>query len=349
MTKQRNRRGKKSPPPPKDRFDVIDDNIDIVAQLQRQRKRQEEQSAAAADTAAADAAAAVPLLAANAKCRDNQRTCPSQQHQNQKNNGHFQYDPVKKRYFPKSIFTSHGNYDACANGIRKRIQGSAEDVMVEGRNKIIDKQNLLLRWSGNGYVSFKDVRRIVFRGACLSMIPNSDAITSSPSLQQHGGTTTKTKHTKDRDDTKAFCTERTSLLLACSLQYCASTHRRNALVSTMIGPIVLARRARIIPVVSTLEDIRKGTKQMFNHYSPINVNKCKSQRKIRSYSAWEVDSQKHKTTTAHHGVDAVVVQSEKWFSILQPLQRHIDQQMYVRLYSRPFHIVISCRFAYVQI
>lgn len=122
--------------------------------------------------------------------------------------------------------------------------------MVEGRNKIIDKQNLLLRRSGNGYVSFKDVRRIVFRGACLSMIPNSDAITSSSSLQQHRGTTRKTKHTKDRDDTKAFCTERTSLLLACSLQYCASTHRRNALVSTMIGPIVLARRARINMLVT---------------------------------------------------------------------------------------------------
>ncbi len=295
MTKQRKRRGKKEPPS-RARCNAVDD---FVAQLQRQRQKQQSN-----EIAAAAASAATPLAE-----KDVSVTSSIYQHRNSepKSAGHFQYDPIRKRYFPKSMFTS-GHYDPCAQRIRKPSPvGKATDAST---NNIENERVRRLKGSN---VSINDVRRIVFRGTCLSRLCNNGEC----AMQLKG------RRRKPRDDTIRacskppynHCSERTSLLLTCSLEYCASIHRRNAMVSKMVSVIVLARRATIIPNMSSLDDIRKEMSRFIHPAAP--YFKETSRRKILSYTAWPVESLTN--GTRHPGTNTM--KSPQWFSILQPLQR----------------------------
>ena len=282
MTKQRKRRGKKEPPS-KARCNDIDD---VVAQLQRQRQKQRSNAAAALEATSLDA----------------NMTSSLSQHRNSepKSAGHFQYDPIRKRYFPKSMVVSRGNYDPRAQRIRKPSPGAKAANNCE---------NVRVRRLKGSNVSIDDVRRIVFRRTCLSRIFNNGEC----AIQLKG------RRKKPRDDIRAnckppynFCSERTSLLLTCSLEYCASIHRRNVMVSKMVSVIVLARRATIIPNMSTLDDIRK---EMLRSMHPATHHfRETSQGKILSYTAWPVDSFTNGTTQP--GTNTI--KSPQWFSILHP-------------------------------
>lgn len=295
MTKRRKRRIKNLSPS-KARCDAVDD--DIVAQLRRQRRQQQQQSNATISAVANRTPSELSLH------KDPNVISSADQHRNieYKSVGKFQYDPIRKRYFPKSIFASYGSDDPCTQRIRTQTPVAAGGKVVNANNMNIEEQQLLRR---SGYVSDKELTMIVFRGICLSKILfNSGECPTSLTLQD------KRKKKNFRDDVRdcyyppIHCTERTSLLLTCSLEYCASSHRRNA-IATMLSPLVIARRATIVPNMSTLDDIRKGTRTRFLHF-PTNHND------IRSYSAWRVESQNAK-------------QSSQWYSILHPFQRRGDR------------------------
>jgi len=52
------------------------------------------------------------------------------------------------------------------------------------------------------------------------------------------------------------CTQRTSLLLLASRQYCSSAQKRNR-INKLLGPLCVARKATIVPTLSKLEDIEQ--------------------------------------------------------------------------------------------
>jgi len=56
------------------------------------------------------------------------------------------------------------------------------------------------------------------------------------------------------------CTQRTSLLLLTSMQYCSSSQKRNR-INKLLGPICVARKATIVSTLSKLEDIEQRSTQ----------------------------------------------------------------------------------------
>ena len=56
------------------------------------------------------------------------------------------------------------------------------------------------------------------------------------------------------------CTQRSSLLLLASSQYCTSAHKRNR-INKLLGPLSVARKATIVSTLSKLEDIEQKSTQ----------------------------------------------------------------------------------------
>ena len=109
------------------------------------------------------------------------------------------------------------------------------------------------------------------------------------------------------------CTERTKLLLKTSLEYCTSIPRRNAIVSMMLGPMSVARRACITPTLSTLDMLRNQTKKYTHPYTHLLEDTgCDRRQQRRPYYAWPVH-------TSKSGSESSSVQ--EWFSMLHPLRR----------------------------
>ena len=112
--------------------------------------------------------------------------------------------------------------------------------------------------------------------------------------------------TKTVERRRIPCTERTSLLLSTSLQYCANIQRRNA-ISSMLGPMSVARKAKIVSTSSTLEDVKRNTKQ-YNMQSHYSID--------RREEGLETCLQPFATTICKSSTSA----SCRWFSMLCPLK-----------------------------
>jgi hypothetical protein len=280
---------------------------EIIAQLQLQRKKHARQllreESVAATIATSQGTREDPStygLDGSRKVEKRRRSTPECERSVM---GNFRYDPTLKRYFPKSAFaaTDKNNNDACILRIRKRIstpKNEHDGCIVDARNLISEKGPL-----HGGIVSNGDMRRIAFRGTCL---PNDKvfhieqcASYSSPSHDQK-----RKKLLANEIDANILppfpCSERTKLLLTTSLEYCTTSTRRNAIVSRMLGPMSIARKATMTPTLSTLEMLRNETKKSTHLYT----NRRCDGRPIQPFYAWRVHASK----------------SREWFSMLHPLR-----------------------------
>ena len=262
---------------------------DILAQLQRQREKKKQQQSKEDETSSG-AAASIPVP----QHHDDTSTISSSTasfKQTQKTNvlsGKYHYDPTTKRYYPSSTLKSNGNNDVCIQRIQEKKQMLQDNMgcKVDGSIKSNNSNNMvedgfLCR---RGAVADEDIRRIIFRGsACLMSNINEGEEMSTISLDgkrnpikkkqrrhnnvNHLPTDTKTVERRRRIP----CTERTSQLLSTSLQYCANIQKRRA-VSSMLGPMSVARKAKIVSTSSTLEDVKRNTK-LYNIQSYYSIDR----------------------------------------------------------------------------
>mmetsp|Transcript_9278 Transcript_9278/g.16176 ORF Transcript_9278/g.16176 Transcript_9278/m.16176 type:complete len:446 (+) Transcript_9278:115-1452(+) len=295
----------------KQRSDNMGMDDDIVAQLQLQRQRQKQQSkerAVAADNS----------QNTEPSPTDPKATRPSDKHDAAKceGNGDFQYDPILKRYFPKSTFQSHGNNDVCIQRIQKKIAPKEVDANSNKQRWLLMNEEPFHLTRGN--VTDDDVRRVIFRGMRLptNRCNNGDLSTL---ISHSGKKKKKQRNNADLPSQKIEspppipCTERTTFLLATSLEYCTITQRRNAIAS-MLGPMSVARRAKVVPTQSTLETIQNNTKKCMHSY--IDREESAYEEPIRPY-AGSIQRQKSWTGDSVQGSS---LKMQRWFSMLHPLK-----------------------------
>jgi hypothetical protein len=223
---------------------------DVMAQLRRQREKRKADDAAESSvvhpTSGADGNRVVVNAALN--------TCAP------KSMGRFCYDPVLKRYLPKSAYKSNGNNDECI----QRLQKESRKKMGAIDSKPISRASAANTRSSSGAVFDYDLRRVLFRGCCLRTESGSHVASHLYSTQvkvdkkrkkrSKQGTTkysTKCLNTLEQKLCTHPCSERSIILLATSLSYCSSTRRRR--VASVIGAIYIARGLEVVSCVATTQ------------------------------------------------------------------------------------------------
>ena len=218
------------------------DDDDIVAQLERQRQKQAQQ-----------------------KLNDSPIQNSVEAVAKERRVGKFQYNPITKRYFPKSTFTANGNNDACIQRVQKHLLVTTDVSTID---------NQLRRPAGA--LTIGDIRWISFRRARLY----------NDNMYHNNGQRPNTIHEKKKLRANTVkksppffpCTERTKLLLTTSLEYCAMSRKRN-LIYNMLGPIIIAKRATITPNLSTLERLRSKSE---------DFTKCNERSQARQFNAFPI-------------------------------------------------------------
>ncbi len=322
-----------------------DDDDDIVAQLLRQREKQTElllskEIATSMTTAVTSTSLSrprdlsPPAAAASHASRTEERRRPPRTTTPKKCElsvvvGNFRYDPTLGRYFPTSAFAIDGNNDACIQRIKEKLLPATTKVVDAS---IIDErsstpENEQPHRLGGGIVTSGDIRRIAsFRGSFLpndTMMCHGSGRCASSSLPLHGHKRKKLRVNTTADGLPPFppppfpCTERTKLLLRTSLEYCTSIQRRNSIVSMKLGPVSVARRARITPTSSTLAMLRDQSKKYTTHpphiHPPEDTGCDERHHRGRPYYAWPVV---HTSKSGSESSSSV----QEWFSMLHPLQ-----------------------------
>lgn len=294
---------------------------DILAQLQRQREKRKQQQTKEDQTSSA-AAASIQVPQHHDDTSTTSNIASSKQ--TQKTNvlsGKYHYDPTTKRYYPRSTLKSNGNNDVCIQRIQEKKQmlqdnmGCKVDGPIKSNN---DNMEDGFFYHG-GAVTDEDVRRVIFRGTCLmsNICKNGGEDMSTITLdgkrnpskkkqRRHNNVNHLPTETKTVERRRIPCTERTSLLLSTSLQYCTNIQKRKA-VSSVLGPMSVARKAKIVSTSSTLEDVKRNTKQ-YNMQSYYSID--------RQDEGLETLLQPFATTICKSSTSA----SCRWFSMLCPLK-----------------------------
>lgn len=275
---------------------------DIVAQLRRQREKKQQQSKEASSSPAAD----------TDQCKNTNLETTHDDIKKNTSIGDFQYDPVMKRYLPKSAYKPHGNNDVCIQRVQKERK---VNKLHDAKEVLVNNDNL---FQLRGNVTDGDIQRVVFRGTYL---PRSSNIGDVASLQSKSGKNKRKKrcnntnlqiHKKDfiqSQHQSMPCSDRTALLLKTSLEYCTNTARRNAITS-LLGPMSIARRAEIVPTQSTLKVIQNGTKKYNNSY--VDLEEYGYNEPTRPFAEPSQECQQSVgTALGKHGI---------WFSMLHPIK-----------------------------
>ncbi len=233
--------------------------------------------------------------------------------------GKFRYDPSSGRYYPISALgtTYERDRDVRVRLIRGRI--STTERERDGEERIVDATEYTSgggpprRRRHGGIVSCGDVCRIAFRATCPPTdtafhIERWRSSSSSLSRDRRGEEPPANDDCASGPSPTPFpCSERTRLLLTTSLEYCATSTRRNAIVSTMLGPTSVARKANVTPASSTLETLRNETRMSARLHTD---GRCDG-RTMRPYYAWRV--------RASISIPPLPRPVDEWFSMLRPL------------------------------
>jgi hypothetical protein len=253
----RRKQGKEKPSARNQSNDVMED---VMEQLRKQRQKR------------SDAAAASNMVHDRAEdiTKDDEQQRPADLM------GNFRYDPILKRYLPKSTLKPNGNNDAC---IQQMQQASLEKLELLVERHIDDA---IGQFSATT-VTDGEMRRIIFRGYCLksnvehkteNIVDNhcADRNMSYSGEREHRKSKKRKKQNDkihfngkkaDTDDafnhaykTKLPCSEKSILLLAASLSYCTASRRKTT--ASILGPLCIARGLDIAPTVATKDMLLKS-------------------------------------------------------------------------------------------
>ena len=315
MTKSRRNNGKKknkqrhgsNPASNSDRGQSNNDAVgvdddDIIAQLQRQRQKQAQQKFNES-----------PIQNSVEAVAKETRV------------GIFQYNPITKRYFPKSTFTANGSNDACIQRVQKHLLATLDD------NTIDNLGNDQLRRPASA-LTIGEIRRISFRRARL--------YNHAPSIYHNNGQRPSTIHDKKKLRANTVkksppfpCTERTKLLLTTALEYCPISRKRN-LIYNMLGPIIIAKRATITSNSSTLLSLRNKSE---------DFTKCNERSQARQFNAFPIHKWSQNVFKSRSDSS-----SSELFSMLLPLSNSnrqwsddCDCKSYLQHTSPTFDVMLS--------
>lgn len=223
---------------------------DILAQLRRQREKQKEH-------------VMEPTLTSSDASANKNNTAISVRG--------FRYDPILKRYLPKSAFKPNGNNDVCIQRIRQAsiCKHEPQEANLNSRSSS--------RLFSCGAVTDSELRMVVFRGCCIK----ASVASSSPGDHGHGKNKKRKKQSSNMNDKQCNidrhsnctvngnmassavdvndrephnatlpCSEKSVVLLVFSLSYCSTANRRTNLASKLV-PLCIARRLEVVPTVAT--------------------------------------------------------------------------------------------------
>jgi len=344
-----NNKARKKKPKQRSNHESIDDNDDnddndddIIAQLQRQRLKSK--AAAATATISADCSSPTskdtkpPPSNPNVK-RPAKHTAATASNCQGGDGGGFQYDPILKRYFPKSAFQSHGNNDICIQRIQKQITATNNDV--DGDSSKNDEMLINDRaFHLKGNVTDHDVRRVIFRGIRLPTYECSNSGGMLSSMNSQSGKKRKTQRNNNNSNRHCSdqklenspspsipCTARTTFLLTTSLEYCTMTQRRSALAS-MLVPMSVAKTAKVVPNQSTLETLQNDTKRCMHSYID---KECLHDEPLGPFERSTTNHHRQQSRMGHSTVKGSSMgMQRRWFSMLPPIKSQRESQMYVK-------------------
>lgn len=222
---------------------------DVMAQLRRQREKRKTEDAVTSSAVHSSSVTDSNRDVVDAASND----CAPK-----KSIGKFRYDPVLKRYLPKSAYESNGNNDKCIQRLQK---GNRKKMMT------IDSTFSRASAAATSYgAPFDyDLRRVLFGGCCLRNHSSTYHYYAAYSLHSaeikvDQKRKKRSKQSKTKDHTKCVhnleqqpnihpCSERSIILLATSLSYCSNTRRRR-LVSAL-GTLYISRALGVVPSVAT--------------------------------------------------------------------------------------------------
>ncbi|KAL3802216.1 hypothetical protein HJC23_001760 [Cyclotella cryptica] len=237
---------------------------DVLAQLRRQREKQKERDVDPSSTSS-----------------EIQRHASANKNDRARSMGGFFYDPILKRYLPRSVFKPNGNNDVCIQRIQQASIYKHESI--DTKPKSINSSRL----GSFGTVTDRDLRMVVFRGCCIkprvaSMSPRDRGYGRQKKRKKQSSNINiegKQNNTDRRNNISVRgheapsaihpleephnatlpCSEKSIVLLASSLSYCSSTTRRRTIAST-VAPLCIARRLEIVPTVATRDMLLSANK-----------------------------------------------------------------------------------------
>eukprot|EP00956_Cyclotella_meneghiniana_P021241 scaffold38441_cov21-Cyclotella_meneghiniana.AAC.1 len=223
---------------------------DVMAQLRRQREKQKSNEASATST---DERPEKPIDPSITDTSTN-TTAP-------KSMGKFRYDPVLKRYLPKSAYKSNGNNDVCIQKLQRTNREKSEEKS-DTKEKISNTNNK--DESLPGIDTDEEIRRIAFRGISLRRGSNnySQQILSSFGFENKNKKRKKQskKHNDNGNNDRQYnnifsCSEKSIVMLATSLSYCSSSRRQT--IATILGELSTARGLENVSNTVTKDMLRK--------------------------------------------------------------------------------------------
>ena len=188
--------------------------------------------------------------------------------------GNFRFDPITNRYLPKSSF-----HKSDRRSKQRAFQNALYNLNSNSTQKQV-KNNVIierLRWKTRNSVTAEAVRRVIFRGSTIST-----------SLEQQA------------DSQVIPCSERSIQLLLTSRSYCRSSQRRDDIVN-MIGPIAIARGAKVIPAAVTEDTLRTNT------------------RDRQSNEQQHVPKKRFPQSHTNAAMKSSSLHNQMWYSLLRPI------------------------------
>ena len=186
--------------------------------------------------------------------------------------GHFRYDPVLKRYLPKTAYKSNGNNDVCIQRIQKASMNGKKSTKLENRSQNANEGAT----SSCGIFTDKEICRVVFRGCCLrhnyeedqslvtlGQLGREKRSKKPKKLRKYNNVANHSEFSYKEDSMRSIppvehsdvsyqtfaCSERSIVLLVTSLSYCSSSRRHD--ISSILAQLSFTRRLRAVSTVAT--------------------------------------------------------------------------------------------------
>lgn len=272
--------------------------------------------------------------------------------------GNFIYDPVRKRYFPASTFTKpNGNNDVCI----QRMQDASSIVRKENNKvghfsrplgvvtdeeikKLVFRGITLQQLLQHPFADDSDNESLACDGSKkrkkrkkkfntntsigLEQINEDEARNfindNKQNIDHNRFPYSETPFSNSEVDKPIPCSERSTLLLVSSLQYCTNSLRRATIVSTL-GPMRIARGAKVVPTVATKDMLEMGLDFSKSSYLVCSRRKtsCHYDDAVKMHAGDEKmlsKQQQHKEQTPKLAKSSTRSSANHiWYSMLHPI------------------------------
>eukprot|EP00956_Cyclotella_meneghiniana_P016787 scaffold26817_cov38-Cyclotella_meneghiniana.AAC.2 len=279
--------------PPKQSSKSINSNNeimdDVMAQLRRQREKQKSSATSTNERPKKPIDPSIVDTSTNT-------TAP-------KSMGKFSYDPVLKRYLPKSAYKSNGNNDVCIQKLQltNREKSEAKSNTLEKKSKTNNKDVSLPGINTDG-----EIRRIAFRGNSLRRGLQSKNKKRKKQSKKHND-----NGNNDMQYNNIFsCSEKSIVMLATSLSYCSSSRRQT--IATILGELSTARGLENVSNTVTKDMLRKtdAVGYIVKSEDGMNTSRKEIDAAVRSNSRGQ-KSEVHKQSQPSR--------PSTWYSMLSPM------------------------------